>query len=130
MQQIFFQGAAVDADADGNPALGGELDYFLDAPTSADVSWIQTQAVHSLLQRYKGEFVVEVNVRHQGDADLSFDLAELFRCLANRDCNSHDVATSRLQGPNLVHCSTHIPGVRLGHGLDRDGGIATYGNLA
>jgi len=71
-----------------------------------------------------------VNIRHQGDADLSLNFAELLRCLADRYGNPYDVTARCLQGPNLVDGGTHIPGVRLGHGLDRDGGVASYGNLA
>src|SRR5262249_39089155 len=123
-QQVLLQRAAVDADADRYPALGGELDHLLDAPALADVAGIEPEAVHALLERDERQLVIEMDVGDERDANAALDLAELFRCLAHRNGDAHNVAARRLQGPDLVARGARVAGVGLRHRLDGDRGIA------
>src|SRR5262245_17663309 len=93
LQQIFFQGASVDADANRNSALRRRPDDLFDVFARSDIAGIEAQAVDSLLNGDQGELVVEVNVGDQRNANLSFDFAELFRRFAHRHGAPRDLAT-------------------------------------
>src|SRR5581483_2524416 len=100
LQQVFFEGAGVDADADRDFALGGELHDFFDAPALAYVARIETEAVDALLKCDERELVVEMYVGDERNADAAFDLAELLGRFAHRDGDAHDVAAGRLERPD------------------------------
>src|SRR5215510_4945867 len=72
-QEIFFERARVDADADGNLLVLGDVDDFLHELLAPDVAGVQTQPIDPLLQGGEGELVVEVNVGDEWDPDLALD---------------------------------------------------------
>src|SRR4030095_7222993 len=119
-QEIFLERAAVDADADGDPLVLGDVDDLLDEMLAADVPGVQPQAIHTLLERDEGELVVEVNIGDQRDPDLPLDLAELLGGLADRHRAPYDVAARRLERPDLEERRLHVARVGLGHRLHGD----------
>src|SRR5712692_11752303 len=101
-QQILFQRAGINTDADRDVAFGSELDDFFDAPTGADVARIETQPIDALLQSDQRQLIIKVNVCNQWNTNSFFDLAELLRRLAHRHGNPYDVTIGRFQRPNLM----------------------------
>src|SRR5712691_1389933 len=130
LEQVLLQRAAVDADADGNLALLGEVDDLLHEALAPDVAGIQSEPVHPLLEGDQGELVVEVDVGDERDADLALDLAELLGGLANGHRATHDLAAGRFQRPDLQERRLDVARVGLRHRLYGDGGVAAHLELA
>src|SRR5206468_4139283 len=87
--------ARVDADANRDLLLLGDVHDLLHELLAADVPGVEAQAVDSLLQRDQRQLVVEVDVGHERDADLPLDLAELLGGLTDGHRAADDVATDR-----------------------------------
>ena len=118
LQQVFFEAAAVHANADGDAFGTGLVHHGLHPLLAADVTRVDAQAGGAAVRGHQGQAVVEVDIGHHGDgapvADLVEDLARLLRGHAHAD----DLAAGVGVGVDLVDRGFHIPGVRLGHGLD------------
>ena len=125
-QEVLLQGAPVDADADRDALVLGDVDDFLHEALAADVPRVQPEAVHALLERDQGELVVEVDVGHQRDPDLPLDLAEFLGGLPNRDRAPDHVTARRLQRPDLEQRCLDVARVGLRHRLHGDRSLAAH----
>ena len=106
------------------------LDHFFDIFARADVAGVEAQAVDALLDGDQRQFVIEMDVGDQRDANFFLDLAELLGRFAHRHGTADDFAAGRFQGPDLLHRGAHVAGVGLGHRLDRDRRIAADFHIA
>jgi hypothetical protein len=97
---------------------------------ASDIAGVQPEAVRSLVQGLQGEAVVEMNVGDQGDADPSPDFAQIPGRLPVGHRNPDAFAAGGLQAANLGNRGGYIASIRLGHGLNDDGGSATHGHGA
>ena len=128
--QLLFQGPAVDADADGDALLAADVRHGLDLLFPADIAGVDAQGVDPPLRTRQGEFVVEMDVGDQGNADLLLDFVHgLCRRLV-RDGHPDDLASGGLQLLDLGHGSGHIVGLGIAHGLDGHRGAAAHSHPA
>src|SRR5512133_986596 len=130
LEQILLQAAAVDADADRNSLGSGLAHHGLHAVLAADVAGVDAQAGGAAIRGHQGQAIVEVDVGHHGDGAAVADLVEDLAGLLGGDAHADDLAAGVGVAIDLVDGGFHIPGVRLGHALDADGGIPAHGNLA
>ena len=124
------QGAEVDADADGNLVFLGERDDLTHLVGVADVAGVQSDAADAALDGLKREQVMEVDVRDDGDGGAAADLLEGLCGVHVGDGGADDVTPG---GGNLIYLHDGgfgIAGVRLGHGLDGDGGVTADRDVA
>jgi hypothetical protein len=71
-----------------------------------------------------------VDIGDQRNANAPLDFAQLLGGFAHRHGAADDVAAGGFQGPNLLHCGPHIPGIGFGHRLNGDRRIAAHFQLA
>ena len=116
--QLLLQGAAIDADADGDMSRTAGLHHRLHPLLRADVAGVDTDFVHPLAGTLQGQPVVEMDIRHQGDMDAAFDGADGLRRRHIRHSHPDDLTAGGLQGVDLIHRSGHIVGLGVAHGLD------------
>src|SRR5206468_3338385 len=129
-EKILLERARVDADADGDLLLLGDVHDLLHELLAADVSGVEAQAVDALLQRDERQLVVEVDVRHERDADLPLDLAELLGGLADGHRTPDDVAAGRLERPDLEQRRLDVARVGLRHRLHGERRVAADFDIA
>ena len=72
--QALFQGAAVDTHPDGDGFPAADIRHRFYPIHAADVAGVDADGVYPPLRAHEGQFVVEVDIRHQGDGDLLFQL--------------------------------------------------------
>ena len=97
---------------------------------AADVAGIDADFVRPVLHGGDGHLVVKVDVRHQGDMYLLFDLRKGFCGLHVRHRAAHDFAARLLQRQNLGHGGGHVLGPGVGHGLNQDRIASPYFSVA
>ena len=118
-QKCFFQGTAVDADPDGNLMLLRLIDDGPQALLSTDIARIDPNLVGSVLNGRNRHPIVKMDIRHQRDLNIFFDLPQ---CLSRFQCGNgtaHDLTACRLQPVDLLYGSFDILGLCIGHRLDR-----------
>ena len=118
------QAAEVDANPNRHGASLSLPDDRFDFLTIADIARVESQAVYAALQRLERQLVVEVNVCYQRDVNLPFDVGEGFGGLHVGHSRAYDLAACIFKLPDLCDCGGDVPGVSLGHGLDRDRSIS------
>ena len=128
--QLLFQGAAVDADADGNALLIAHVRHGFYLVLPADIARVDADGVDTPLRALQGELVVEVDVGDQGNVDLLLDLVHSLRRRLIGDGHPDDLASGGLQLLDLGHGGSHVIGLCIAHGLDRHRGAAAHGDLA
>ncbi len=74
LDQFFFQGAAVDAHPYGDGPLPGCLHHRADSLRPADVPGVDPDLVRAVFHCRDSHAVVKMDVRHQRDMDLFFNL--------------------------------------------------------
>ena len=129
-QQVLFQAAGIDPDAD-RAAIGlRRADDFGDALAAADIAWVDPQAGGALVRRLERTFVMEMDVgddRHIGRRRDPVEMCGRFRRGAG---HADDVRAGILAATNLVDRRADIFGRRVGHGLHGNRGIAADGDIA
>ena len=95
-------------------------DDFFDRLAAADVSRIDPEPVRAGLESGESQAVVKVDVCNQRGANLLLDLFERCSSLFIRHSQSHDLTPGSLKLLDLPDRRSHIPGVRVGHGLNRN----------
>ena len=102
-QQVLFKGPRIDADADRDPAVPGAVHHGLDLFRAADVAGVDPQTVGAGPGGRDGQTVVEVDVGDHRDPHLLLDAGNRRGRLGVRHRHPHDVASGRLQAPDLGH---------------------------
>ena len=76
LQHRFFQGSAVDADPDRNVMLLAGLDDSDDVFPGTDIAGIDANLIDAGFNRGQGQFIIEMDIGNQRDADLSLDFPD------------------------------------------------------
>ncbi len=126
LQNGFLQGAAVDPHPDGNLPLFRRLHHGLHLVRAADVAGIDADFVRTVLHGGDGHLVVEMDVSHQRDMNLAFDLGQRPGGLPVRHRTADDLAARLLQPVDLRHGGLDVLGPGIRHGLDQDRAAAAY----
>lgn len=128
--QLLFQRAAVNADPDGDAPFPTGLRHCPHILPAPDVAWINAQSINSPLRTCKGQLVVKVDIRNQGDGNPRLDGVH---CRCRRHIgNSHpdNLTAGVLQGMNLRYRGVHVVSLGIAHGLDGYRSSAAYGHAA
>ena len=75
-QQRFLQGTAVDTHADGHPVCSCPIHHCLHLVTVTNVAGIDTDFVRPVLHGGNSQPVIKVNVCHQRNMNLLFDVSQ------------------------------------------------------
>jgi hypothetical protein len=120
-EDLLLKGSGIDPYSDRDVPRQRFLDDFLDSFTAADISGIDAEPVSAGLEGGESKAVVKVDVRNQRGKNLLLDLLESFSSLFIRHGQPHNVTPGSLKLLDLPDRRIHIPGVRVGHGLNRNG---------
>ena len=134
LQQALFQAAGIDTDADGDVSRTACVSHSLYMLFSPDVARVDADLVDSAFSCHKSQFIVEVDICHEGHICPIADSGESFCRLHIGHCQTHDIAPGCLKCTDLLQCCLHIPGFRVAHALHGNGSIsadfqAADGNL-
>ena len=130
LEDVLFDRAGVDADADGEMALLCSLHDRLHAVRAADVAGVQADLVHARLDGGKRQTVVKMDIRHDRNGRACADLAQRLRRRFVRHRASYDVAACLRERTDLCERRFRVARVRVRHGLDGDGRAAADRNAA
>src|SRR5690606_31684404 len=72
-QHPFLQGSRVHSDPDGNPPFLGRLYHCLHLFPASDVPRVDADFIDPALDRFQGQTIVKMDVRHQRNRNLLFD---------------------------------------------------------
>ncbi len=125
-QQFLAKGARIDPDTNGNlPVLAG-CDNFPNLFLAPDITRVDAQTIDPVLSHLQCDFMIKVNVGHQGHVDLCPNVPKRFRGLHTGYGNPHDVSARFRYRPDLGHGGRHVTGFCVGHALDADGRITAH----
>ena len=130
LQQVALERACVDADADGTAVVLGGLHHLAHLGVRADVARVDAQAGGAGLGGLDGALVVEVDVRDDRHGAGRDDGLERLRGLLVGAGDAHDVGPRLGAGAHLGDGAADVRGQGVGHGLDRDRGVAADLDLA
>ena len=129
-QDVLFQTAAVDTDADGDVLLLAGLHHGLDAVVIADVAGVDADLIHAHVCAGQCGLVIKVDIRHNGDIHRILDgLDALGVCCAGAG-HTQDLTARRLAALRLRHIALDVLHRDIQHGLHRDGVVAADGHIA
>ena len=100
LQEVLLQGTRIDPDADSNVSRLGRLDDGTDS-RSIRIARIDANPVGAVAHGRKGQTVVEVNVRNEGDMDLLPDGLDGRSGSLIPDGHADDLAAGPFQAPDL-----------------------------
>ena len=124
LQKPLFQTAAVDADADRDPAGLAGLGDLAHVLLIADVAGVDADFMDARLRRGEGEPIVEMNVRDDRDRRRLDDLRQSLGGLPVRDGETDDLAAGGIEALDLVDGRLRVGGAGVAHRLHRDGSAA------
>ena len=129
LHQIFLQRSAVDADPDGHMIMLCRIHHLLQVLRTADISGVDPDLVRPMLHGTDGKSVIKMDIRNDRDMDPFPDLIESIRCRFRIRRAPDDLTSRLLQCKDLGHRSLHVTGLRICHGLDRDGIFSSDRNI-
>ncbi len=129
-EQVAFEAAGVDADAD-RAAIGlGGVDDFADALVRTDIAGVDAQARGAGVGGFQGALVMEMNVGDDRHARRADDLLQCSGAVLVGARDADDVGARFLAAADLVDRRPGVAGRRVGHRLDADRRIAADGDIA
>ena len=130
VEEVFLEGAAVDADAHGDAAGFEGGDDLGECVGVADVARVEADGVDAGLHGGYGEAVVEVDVGDDGEDLGAAESAEGVDGFGVGEGGAEDVATGFAGRFGLADEGVGIVGGGGAHGLDADGRAASDGYAA
>ena len=127
-ENVLFQRAAVDADADGDPLFAAGPHHFPHLLIGADVARVDADFVGPFLGGPDGGLVVKVDVGHQGQRRIPADASKGPGGLFIGHGEPGHMASGLFQSVKLAEGGFHIGGFGVGHGLNAEGGAAPNGH--
>ena len=118
--KIFFQRSTVDADTDRNTALFCGIHHCAHTLCTSDISRIDADLIRTVLDRGKRQAVIKMNICHNGNAHLLFDLGQCLRRLHSRHGAADNITSGSGKRLNLRHSCSHVLRLCICHGLDQD----------
>jgi len=129
-QDVLFQAAAVDADADGDILLLAGLHDGFHAVIVADVARVDANFIHAHVRTGQCSLVIKMDVRHDGDIDGIFDRLDALGIGGTGAGHPQDLAACCLTALGLGHIALNILHRNIQHGLHGDGVFAADGHIA
>ena len=117
-QHPFFQGSRVHSDPDGNPPFLGRLYHRLHLFPASDVPRVDADFIDPALDRFQGQTIVKMDVRHQRNRNFFFDGRDGFSGAHVRHRHPDHLTACLLQLADLLHRRLHVVGFGGGHTLD------------
>ena len=129
-QDVLFEAAAVDADADGHISGVAGVGHSFDAVIIPDVAGVDANFVRTGIQRCKRSAVVKVDVRHNGDVHLLFNGSHDGGVRRGGHGHADDLAARLGDALCLGHVARNILDGHIQHRLDGNGVRAADFNAA
>ena len=120
LHQLFFQRTAVHPHTDRDIALPCSVYHCFDPVKASDISWIDADLVCSIFHSCNGHLIVKMNVCHQRNGDLLFDLLDRLCRLLGGYGTTDDLTTCFRQSVDLLYRRFYIFRSCICHGLDQD----------
>ena len=127
---VLVEGAAVDADADGDMMGLAAVHHRLHSVGGADVARVDAELFAAVLHGGDGQPVIKMYVCHKRQVDPVHDVPDRPGRVHIEHGGADDLAARRLQPVYLLYGGLCVPGVRVGHGLDGHRGAAAHGHAA
>ena len=129
-QNVLFQTASVDADADGHIFGVAGIRHRLDIFICANVAGVDADFVRAGIQRRQRSLVIKVNVRHNGDVNCLLDGRHHAGIRGGGHRHTDDLAACRRHTFGLSHVARYILHRNIQHGLHSNRIVATDGQIA
>ena len=129
-EDVLFQTAAVDADADGDIFLLAGIHDRLHAVIVADVARVDADLIHAHVGAGDGSLVVEVDVRHDGDIHGVLDSLDALGVCRAGTGHAQDLTACRFAALCLRHIALDVLHRDVQHGLHGNGILAADGHIA
>ena len=129
-QDVLFQAATVDADADGDILLLAGLHDGFHAVIVADVARVDANFIHAHIGTGQRSLVIKMDVRHDGDIDGILDGFDALGIGGTGAGHPQDLAACCLTPLGLGHVALNILHRDVQHGLHGDGVLAADGHIA
>jgi hypothetical protein len=100
-EESFLQRPGIDPNTDGHPSFPGSLSHPGNALPTADIAGVEAQPIHSLIDGFQSETIVEMDVGHEGDVNPLFNFPQFLRRFPVWNGNPYDFAPRILQKKNL-----------------------------
>jgi hypothetical protein len=130
VQQVLFQRSRVHADAHGTAVIAGGRDDLLHPPLITDVAGIDAQTGGTRLGGLDAAPVVEMDVGDERHRAFAHDLFQRPRTGLVGHADPHDIRARLGGGLDLGDGAGDVRRLGIGHGLDRDRGVAAHGHVA
>ena len=128
-QDVLFQGAGIDPNADGDFFLAAGVSHSLYPAFVPDVAGVDTNLVNPGSYAFQSQAVVKMDVRHQRNAHPFLDGGDQSHGLLVGDCRPQNLTAGLLQAQGLGHATLSVRGGYIEHGLHRDGRAAANGDV-
>ena len=129
-EQVAFEAAGVDADAD-RAAIGlGGIDDFADALGRADIARVDAQAGGAGIGGFERALIMEMDVGDDRDGRGADDLLERGGAFDVGARDADEIDPGFLAAADLGDRRGGVRGRRVGHRLHRNGRIAADGDIA
>ena len=120
-QDVLFQTAPVDPDADGDVPGPAGRHHFLDPVIAADVAGVDPDLVHAHRRAGQCCTVIKMDVRYNGYIHCLFDRLDAPGVGGGGAGHPQDLAARRRAAPGLGHIARDIVDGDVEHGLHRNG---------
>ena len=129
-QQVLFEAAGIDADADRAAVVAGGLDHLAHAGGIANIAGVDAQAGGAGLGGLDGALVVEMDVGDDRHRAFAADLAQGAGRGLVRGRDADDIGPGISGADHLIQRRTHVAAIGIGHGLDADRGVTAHRDAA
>ena len=129
-QNVLFETAAVDADADGDILLLAGLNDSFHTVVVADVARVDADLIDTDIGASQSCLIVKVDIRHDGDIHRVFDGLDALCVGCAGAGHTEDLTACRLAAFCLRNVALDILDRNIQHGLHGDGIVAADGNIA
>ena len=97
--------------------VGTCFDHFFGIFNRADIAGVNAHFIYTLFNSFQGQFIIKVNICHQGGMNAFFDFAQGLRRLHIRHGYAVDFAAGIFQGIDLRGGGFGITRVSVTHAL-------------
>ena len=129
-EQVLFQGPGIDADTDRHGILACFFNDLSDFGFITDIAGIDPKAVYAGIEGHQSKAMTEVNVGDKGNPYAALNFIKFAGSLLVGHGHADELTSCVLKSMNLINRGRNIPGIGIGHRLDRHRRIAADGDRA
>src|SRR5699024_10476179 len=129
-QDVLFQAAAVDPDADGDAPRPAGPHHLFDPVVAADVAGVDPDLVHPDRRAGQCRTVIKMDVRYDGYIYRLLDRLDAGGVGGGGAGHTQDLAAGGRAPPGLLHIALDVLHRDVEHGLHRDGVGPADGDIA